>query len=213
MNQKLCKNKTVYFRKWQNKKFAVFNSLHRVIKICTLSLSYTLVVAPVQAKGENDSIIIHYPEYDLEEVTVAGSRSPLLEEELARIINIVPAADIESSPSPRNSNCCAGPILPLTANDRSTTGLPLMRNGDKNSKSPAAKQCVSAISICPLTDASPENNATEPVAATENWPRLPNVKLAGSNSEPATTCTMPGTMSQSITPCTEIAAKLSAPAD
>ncbi|NOZ48139.1 MAG: TonB-dependent receptor [Chlorobi bacterium] len=90
------KNKLL-FRKWSRKNYAVFNSLHKVIKICTLIAAYNLVSKPITAQVEKDTIFIN-KSISLEETVVESNRIPLLYSEVARIVNIISAKEIEHSP-------------------------------------------------------------------------------------------------------------------
>ncbi|MDA3822423.1 MAG: TonB-dependent receptor plug domain-containing protein, partial [Bacteroidales bacterium] len=71
----------VYFKKWTNKKYAVLNSLHKVIHISTLSLACSiLLVQPALAQSDTASPVLFY---DLEEIETIGEDasdfySPLL---------------------------------------------------------------------------------------------------------------------------------------
>ena len=99
MYKRTSQYRPVKFRKFLNKRYAAFCSVGKIIKICTLSASYSLLLMPLKARTTTDSIFIPSAGYNIEEVTVSGSRSELTPEEMARIINIVSENDIESSPA------------------------------------------------------------------------------------------------------------------
>ena len=86
------------FRKWTRKGYGIYNSIHKNIKICTLCLGYLLITHPKSAKAQTDTLKINN-KIDLEEVEVIGQRSPVLFSQVARIVNLMPAALIHNSPS------------------------------------------------------------------------------------------------------------------
>lgn len=102
MNQnKFVQSKTVYFRKWTRKSFGAFCSLGKLVKICSLSLSYTLLVLPAKAKNtDQDTVVVKMPqEVDLEEVEITGQRTPAVFSEIGRAITVITKKEIESSPA------------------------------------------------------------------------------------------------------------------
>lgn len=82
------KQQLISFSKWTNKKYAVFNSLKRLIKISTLSVAYTIVVLPVKTNAQTDTVEVSKT-LDLEEVVVSAERSPVIYSKLARIVTII----------------------------------------------------------------------------------------------------------------------------
>lgn len=95
---KFQSKQTLFFRKFSRKKYAIFNSLGKQIKISALGVACTLIVSPVQSqsKSESDSIS---PKVDLEEVEVIGQKSTVLASEMPRMIEMIPAQVIKNSPS------------------------------------------------------------------------------------------------------------------
>jgi hypothetical protein len=85
------------FRKFSRKKYAAFNSLGKTIKISTLGAACTLVASPVQSqsKSDNDTLITTI---ELDEVEVIGQKSTVLLDDLPRIVEIIDASSIQSSP-------------------------------------------------------------------------------------------------------------------
>ena len=88
----------VLFKRWANRGYAVFNSLHRVVRIGVLSCSYSLLAPPsgVYALTEPDSTAL---KLQLHEVTVHGQRAPRLFSQTGRIISVVPRSEIVSAPA------------------------------------------------------------------------------------------------------------------
>ncbi len=62
------------FRRWRNKGYAVFASLHRVIRIGTLSVAYTLLNLPV-ILAQGDTLHTHL-KIELEEVELSAEAAP-----------------------------------------------------------------------------------------------------------------------------------------
>jgi vitamin B12 transporter len=100
MKQKKRKSiSIVAFRCWSRKKYAVFNSLHKVIKICTLCIIYNIIVLPekVQAQRGDDSLQVK--RYELGDVVVIAGRSPIEAQQAARIVSVITKSEIERSPA------------------------------------------------------------------------------------------------------------------
>lgn len=94
--QKL-KQKMVLFRKWTNKSYAAFNSQHKLIKICTLAVAYSLVAAPTQAKAEGGDTT-SVKTYELDDVVVQSTLIELKSAETGRSIEVVSGAQLQSLP-------------------------------------------------------------------------------------------------------------------
>lgn len=87
------------FRCWTRKKYAVFNSLHKVIKICTLCITYNIIVIPenTQAQRSNDSLQIK--SYVLGDVVVTAGRTPVEAQQATRIVTVITRSEIERAPA------------------------------------------------------------------------------------------------------------------
>jgi len=87
----------LFFRKWSNKGYAVFNTLKKVVHIGTLSLAYNLVlVLPASGQGEITDTIRHLT---LDEVTAVWDADEGILPASLRLVTIIPVADEVSSPS------------------------------------------------------------------------------------------------------------------
>ncbi len=92
-------NHPVYFKKWQNKKYAAFNSLGKSIVICSLSVCYSLVVVPRQASAQNsDTVIVNNAE-EIDEVVLTAERDEANLVEIGRTITIMTRNEVEQSAS------------------------------------------------------------------------------------------------------------------
>jgi len=87
-----------HFKQWTRKKFGLFNSLNKVIKIGTLAISYVLVTTQVNSQEQVDSMYLPQ-EYEIDEVVISADQLPQPFEVQSRIIQTVPAQQIQSSPS------------------------------------------------------------------------------------------------------------------
>jgi iron complex outermembrane receptor protein len=87
----------VMFRQWSNKKFSAFNSLKKIVKICTLALVYGIIAKPVnvtaQSSDTTGSRIM-----ELDEVTVQSTLIDLKNAETGRSIDVINGAQIQSLP-------------------------------------------------------------------------------------------------------------------
>ncbi|MBN1116690.1 MAG: TonB-dependent receptor [Bacteroidales bacterium] len=90
--------KSLVFRKYTRKKFAVFFSLGKQIKIAALCVASTLIVCPVQGQSKTESDTIS-PTYDLEEVEVVGQKSTVLPVDLPRMIELISVEEITQAPA------------------------------------------------------------------------------------------------------------------
>jgi len=91
------KQQFISFSKWSNKKYSVFNSLKRIIKISALNVAYTIVILPVQTNAQSDTIRI-IQNIDLEEVVVSAERSPVVSSKLSRVVTIIDTSDAKHLP-------------------------------------------------------------------------------------------------------------------
>lgn len=95
---------------WSRKSYAVFNSLHRVIRICTLCLAYSILVLPVKihAQDPGDSLRIgtnapddslNTQHFIMDEVVVTASRTPVEAQKATRIVTVISKSDIARTPA------------------------------------------------------------------------------------------------------------------
>ncbi|MBN1790457.1 MAG: TonB-dependent receptor [Bacteroidales bacterium] len=89
----------IAFRCWSRKNFAVFNSLQKVIKICTLCLAYFIIVIPEKLQAQRSSDSLQIKSYELNEVVVIAGRTPLEAQQAARIVTVITKSEIERAPA------------------------------------------------------------------------------------------------------------------
>jgi len=100
MKGKRRKNTSVVaFRCWSRKSYAVFNSFHRVIKICTLCIVYSIITLPGKAQEQKDTDSLQIKTYELDDVVVTAGRTPMQAQQAARIVSVISKSDIERAPA------------------------------------------------------------------------------------------------------------------
>jgi iron complex outermembrane receptor protein len=84
------------FKRWNRKGYAVFNSLRKIVKITTLSLSYSIVLLPLQVLSQTDTSITK--NLDLEEVIISAQRAPIIYSQLSRLVSTIDEDEIKLMP-------------------------------------------------------------------------------------------------------------------
>lgn len=86
------------FRCWSRKNYAVFNSLHKIIKICTLCIAYNIIGIPGETQAQNSNNSLQIKNYELNEVVVTAERTPIEAQRAARIVTVITRSEIERAP-------------------------------------------------------------------------------------------------------------------
>lgn len=95
MNKQISKNTSIaYFKHWSRKNYAVFSSLNKTIKVCTLGLSCSLVAIPCKTKAQQADSIITSESLKLNEVVITAERTPALLSQTAKIVTVISKDDI-----------------------------------------------------------------------------------------------------------------------
>ena len=99
--QQLTNSGLVSFMRWTRKAYAVFNSLGRNIRIGVLSLSCSILVLPGFSQAQPDSIQTATTdrELELDEVVVTAQRTPVVQSQLMRVVQVITRAEIAQSPA------------------------------------------------------------------------------------------------------------------
>ena len=104
MNRKQAKTKKAFrFKRFANKSYSAFNSLHKVVTIgfltgCTLMSAHASSVEPNEAarlEVKADTI----PEQELEEVVVTASKAELPLSRASKLVTLITKTEIERSPA------------------------------------------------------------------------------------------------------------------
>jgi iron complex outermembrane receptor protein len=90
---------TINFRLWSRKSYSVYNSLRKLIRICTLSLAYSIIVMPgnLNAQDHDDSLEVRH--FVIDGVVVTASRTPVEAQKATRIVTVIPGSDIARAPA------------------------------------------------------------------------------------------------------------------
>ena len=99
----LCIQKpALTFRKWGRKGFSIFSSMHRVIRIATLSIAYLTFAVPANA---DCSLLVAagdtlqpIREVAVDEVVVSAQRAPVAFSQTARIVQIIGKEELAKAP-------------------------------------------------------------------------------------------------------------------
>src|SRR5512147_907387 len=93
---KLKKSKNyLIFRQWTRNSFAVMNSMHKVIKIATMCVTYSMLTQPGKTYAQADSSqVIH----NLQEVVVSAQRAPVTYSNVTREVHVIPRSEIANAP-------------------------------------------------------------------------------------------------------------------
>ena len=99
----LCIQKpALTFRKWGRKGFSIFSSMHRVVRIATLSIAYLTFAVPANA---DRSLLVAagdtlqpIREVAVDEVVVSAQRAPVAFSQTARIVQIIGKEELAKAP-------------------------------------------------------------------------------------------------------------------
>ena len=105
MNQKSLVRRTNHvltFKKFGRKGYSIFQSLHKMVRIGCLSISYLLFAIPANAERNmmiagHDSIN-SMKDVEIEEVVVSAQRAPVAFSQVARIVKVIGKEEIQSAP-------------------------------------------------------------------------------------------------------------------
>jgi len=86
----------VVFKRWNRKGYSVFNTLSKIVKITTLTLSYSIVLLPLQVLSQTDTTVTK--NLDLEEIVVSAQKAPVIYSQLSRLITTVNENEIKRMP-------------------------------------------------------------------------------------------------------------------
>ena len=82
---------SLFFKRWNNKSFSVFRSISKIIKICFLLATYTIISEQNASFAQVDTIAI-------EEIKVFGQRGLELYPQIARVVTVIDSNNIENAP-------------------------------------------------------------------------------------------------------------------
>lgn len=91
------KEKLLCFTKWSRKAYAVFNTLHKEVKIGVLSLSAVSILGFQNVNAQSTEVYLN-EKVDLDELVVSADVTPELQSEIARVVTVVTKEEIQASP-------------------------------------------------------------------------------------------------------------------
>jgi iron complex outermembrane receptor protein len=89
----------ISFKHWKRKRYAVFCTLHKVVRIGVLSVAYFLLTFGVKAQTITVTDTIRIPDQEIEEVVVSSGRTPVTAQQVARVVTVITKAEIERAPA------------------------------------------------------------------------------------------------------------------
>jgi len=84
------------FSRWNRKSYSVFNTLHKIIKLSTLVLSYSILLIPTVTLSQTDTTITK--KLDLDEVIVSAQKAPVIYSQISRLVTVIKDEEIELMP-------------------------------------------------------------------------------------------------------------------
>ena len=99
----LCTRKPIAtFKKWGRKGFSIFASMHKIVRIASLSVVYLTFSTPANAArpllvASNDTLP-HIQEVEMEEVVVSAQRAPVAFSQTARIVQVIRKEELSKAP-------------------------------------------------------------------------------------------------------------------
>jgi iron complex outermembrane receptor protein len=98
--RKIIKRIPVFtFHRWTRKKYAVFNSLQKVIRIGILAVTYSILVLPVKSQSQENGDTTRLKNLELEEIVITAGRTPSGLQQVTRMVTLVNHPEIERAPS------------------------------------------------------------------------------------------------------------------
>src|SRR5690606_6831490 len=91
-------HEVLVFRKWGRRNFSLFSTLKKTVNISVLSVTYLLSVPAVASVLPRDTSEVNI-QYDVDEVEVTASRVPVLYSQIARVLSVIEAHEIERMPA------------------------------------------------------------------------------------------------------------------
>lgn len=102
MTSKKIKNKTenaLVFKQWKRKGYSAFLTINRVVLISVLSVNYLLAVPTEGLETVQTDTTATVKEYKLDEIEISAQRSPALYSQVARVVTVISAKEIEAAPA------------------------------------------------------------------------------------------------------------------
>ncbi|SHI85913.1 iron complex outermembrane recepter protein [Tangfeifania diversioriginum] len=91
------KQNALIFKVWARKGYSVFATIKRVVVISVLAVAYLFLATLKTGASEKDTSEVKM-QYDIDEIEVSASRAPAVYSEIARVLTIIEADEIERAP-------------------------------------------------------------------------------------------------------------------
>ena len=97
-NQSRSSKTVLVFRKWGRRNYSLFSTLKKIVHISVLSVAYFFTVPDISKASVRDTSDVKM-QYDIDEVEVTASRLPMVYSQLARVLTVIEAQEIERMPA------------------------------------------------------------------------------------------------------------------
>lgn len=87
----------IMFKRWQGAKYAIFNTLHRHVRIGILTVIYLSFLGYTQTVAQTDTTSVN-KKIKLEEIKISARRTPTPYSEVGRVVTVISRKEIESLP-------------------------------------------------------------------------------------------------------------------
>ncbi|HLO91723.1 MAG TPA: TonB-dependent receptor [Lentimicrobium sp.] len=89
----------ITFKRWSRSPWGIFSSLGKNIRIGVLCVSLSILVLPGKSQQSVDSVLNskNDKEIELDEVVVSAQRTPVLQSELMRVVQVITRSEIEQA--------------------------------------------------------------------------------------------------------------------
>lgn len=98
MKQFVNKRHIVHFSHWSRKSYAIFNSLSREVKICTLSVACSMVVSSTNVEAQVSDSLQHAMKAEIDEVVVTAEGAPVMLAKASKMVTVISRSEVERSP-------------------------------------------------------------------------------------------------------------------
>jgi vitamin B12 transporter len=92
-------NTLIAFHCGSRKKYAAFNSINKIIKICTLCIAYYIIGIPSGAQSQVTADSLKIKTFEIEDVTVTAGQTPLEKQKEVQIVTIITKTEIDRAPA------------------------------------------------------------------------------------------------------------------
>jgi iron complex outermembrane receptor protein len=88
-----------HFRRWSRKRYGIFSSLHRVVKICQLSVGLGMIALPISVNAQVSDSTDSELYAELDELIVTSERTPVTAAQSTKFVTVISKREIEAAPA------------------------------------------------------------------------------------------------------------------